>query len=43
MRFRAVFEAAGKTATGIDVPAEVVDGLGGGRRPAVRVTINGHS
>jgi len=41
MRFRTTVESNGKTATGIEVPAEVVDGLGSGRRPAVRVTING--
>jgi hypothetical protein len=33
----------GKTATGLQVPDDVVDGLGGGRRPAVKVTIAGHS
>ncbi|HET9015329.1 MAG TPA: YdeI/OmpD-associated family protein [Thermomicrobiaceae bacterium] len=42
MRFRVVVAVHGKTATGIEVPAEVVDGLGGGRRPAVRVTLNGY-
>jgi len=42
MRFNAVVLASGKTATGIEVPVAVVDGLGGGRRPAVKVTINGH-
>jgi hypothetical protein len=42
MRFRAVVELGGKTATGIEVPAEVVEGLGGSRRPAVNVTINGY-
>ncbi len=31
---------AGKTATGVEVPAKVVDGLGSTRRPLVRVTIN---
>jgi hypothetical protein len=40
MKFRAVLLLHGKTATGFEVPAEVVDGLGGGKRPAVRVTIN---
>ena len=39
--FRARLEAHGKTATGITVPPEVVDALGAGRRPAVRVTLNG--
>jgi hypothetical protein len=43
VRFRAVLRAHGKTATGIEVPAEHVEALGSGRRPAVRVTINGHS
>jgi hypothetical protein len=43
MKFRAVVEQEGKTATGIHVPAEVVEALGGGKRPAVVVTIGGHS
>lgn len=41
MRFRAVVELGGKTATGIRVPEEVVVGLGSGKRPRVKVTING--
>jgi len=43
MKFRAELQLDGKTATGITVPPEVLDGLGGGKRPAVRVTINGHT
>jgi hypothetical protein len=43
MRFRATVELNGKTATGIEVPAEVVDALGKGKRPAVTATINGFS
>lgn len=43
MKFRAELERAGKNATGITVPAEVIDALGGGRRPAVTVTLNGYS
>ncbi|MGP3931100.1 YdeI/OmpD-associated family protein [Nonomuraea sp. KM88] len=43
MRFRTRIELAGKTATGFEVPAEVVEELGGGRRPAVTVTIGSHS
>jgi Bacteriocin-protection, YdeI or OmpD-Associated/Domain of unknown function (DUF1905) len=43
VKFRAELERAGKTATGITVPAEVLDALGGGRRPAVTVTLNGHA
>jgi hypothetical protein len=36
-------ELGGKTATGIEVPDEVVAGLGQGQRPPVRVTIGGYS
>jgi hypothetical protein len=43
MRFRARLELAGKTATGMHVPAEVVDALGAGKRPPVRATINGYT
>lgn len=41
MRFRATVEQSGKTATGIRVPDEVVEGLGAGKRPAVKLTIKG--
>jgi len=43
MRFQATVELGGKTATGIRVPPDVVAGLEGGRKPAVRVTIRGHT
>jgi hypothetical protein len=43
MRFRATLESNGKTATGIRVPAEIVAALGPSRKPAVRVTIAGHT
>jgi hypothetical protein len=42
-RFRATLELGGKTATGIHVPDRVVESLGAGRRPPVKVTIRGHS
>jgi Domain of unknown function (DUF1905) len=42
MRFRATIRLNGKTATGIEVPAEVMAALGPGKRPKVRVTINGY-
>jgi hypothetical protein len=42
MRFRAIVELNGKTATGVEVPAGVLAGLGAGKRPKVLVTINGH-
>jgi hypothetical protein len=41
MRFRATLQLDGKTATGINVPDDVIEALGGGKRPAVAVTING--
>ena len=43
MRFRTTILQGGKTATGIQVPDEVVEALGSGRRPAVKVTINGYT
>ena len=43
MRFRATLESNGKTATGIRVPPEVVAALGPSKKPAVRVTIAGHT
>ncbi len=43
MKFRAIVELGGKTATGIIVPPEIVAALGSSKRPAVQVTINGHT
>lgn len=43
MKFDATLDLDGKSATGITVPPEVIDALGAGRRPAVLVTINGHT
>ena len=43
MRFRTTIRQSGKTATGIQVPAEVVEALGSGKRPAVKVRINGYT
>jgi len=40
-KFRTEILQAGKTATGIEVPAKVVESLDSGKRPKVRVTING--
>lgn len=41
--FRTTVELGGKTATGIEVPADVVAALGSSKRPAVLITIAGHS
>jgi hypothetical protein len=43
MKFRALIEGTGKTAAGIELPAEVVAALGGTKRPPVQVTINGYT
>ena len=40
--FRSTVVPAGN-ATGAEVPAEVVDALGEGKRPKVAITINGHT
>jgi len=43
MRFESTVELGGKTATGIRVPDEVVEGLGSSRRPPVTITVNGYT
>jgi hypothetical protein len=43
VKFRATILLGGKTATGFEVPPEVVAALGSSKRPAVRVTINSHT
>jgi len=42
-RFRTSLLAGGKTATGIEVPPEVIEQLGAGKRPAVMVTIGSYT
>jgi hypothetical protein len=43
MKFHTTIQQSGKTATGIRIPDEVMAALGAGKRPAVRVTIGGHT
>lgn len=43
MRFHSIILLGGKTATGIEVPPEVVESLGPSKRVAVRVTIRGYT
>ena len=43
MKFRTIVLQGGKTVTGIAVPTGVVEALAAGRRPAVRVTLNGYT
>ena len=42
MKFRSHVEPP-EPMRGLEVPPEVVEALGGGKRPAVTITINGHS
>jgi hypothetical protein len=39
--FRTILLRAGKTATGIKIPGEVIEKLGAGKKPPIKVTING--
>lgn len=43
MQFQAVLETNGRTATGIEVPAHVVEALGSGKRPKVAVTLRDYT
>jgi hypothetical protein len=43
MKFTTKLELGGKTATGFVVPPEVVEALGKGKKPPVKVTINGYT
>jgi hypothetical protein len=43
MKFQATVLLGGKTATGIEVPDNVLAALGGGKRPRIKVTINGYT
>lgn len=38
-----VVQEEGKNATGLRIPAEAIDALGGKKRPAVRVTLRGYT
>jgi hypothetical protein len=43
VKFHTKLLQSGKTAVGMQVPNEVVEALGAGKRPPVRVTINGYT
>ena len=43
MRFHTTILQGDKTATGIRVPDEIVEALGAGKRPPVRVTLRGYT
>jgi Domain of unknown function (DUF1905)/Bacteriocin-protection, YdeI or OmpD-Associated len=40
VKFKTTLLQAGKTATGIKIPDDVIEKLGGGKKPLVKVTIN---
>jgi hypothetical protein len=42
-KFTTVVKTAGKTAAGIVVPPEIVEALGSGRNPKVKVSVNGYT
>jgi hypothetical protein len=41
MKLHVTIEQTGKNTTGIEIPSDVVESLGAGKRPPVAVTING--
>lgn len=43
MKFKTTLLKAGKTATGIKIPPKIVEGLNSGKKPPIRVTINGYT
>ena len=42
-KFQTTIQQSGRTTTGIQVPDEIVEALGSGRRPPVTVTVNGYT
>lgn len=42
MKFRTTIRQSGKTATGIELPPEVLAALGAGKKPPVKLTVNGY-
>jgi len=43
MKFHTAIRQSDKTATGIEIPGEVIEALGAGKKPPVKVTVNGYS
>jgi hypothetical protein len=43
MKFKTTLELSKKTATGIQVPDEIVEALGAGKKPPVKVTIGSYT
>ena len=43
MKFQTTMKQSDKTATGIEIPDEVIASLGAGKKPPVKMTVNGYS
>jgi hypothetical protein len=43
MKFRTTIKQGDKTATGIQIPNDVIAALGAGRKPPVKLTVNGYA
>jgi len=43
MKFHTTIKQSDKTATGIEIPDEVVASLGAGKKPPVKMTVNGYA
>lgn len=43
MKFHTTIRQSSKTATGIEIPDEVVASLGAGKKPPVKMTVNGYA
>lgn len=43
MKFHTTLKQGDKTATGIQIPDEVIQALGAGRKPPVKLTVNGYT
>src|SRR5690242_7980416 len=41
LKFKTVLLTSGKTATGIKIPPEIIEKLNAGKKPPIKVTING--
>ena len=42
MKFKTTIKQSGKSATGIEIPDEVIQALGAGKKPPVSMTVNGY-
>ena len=43
LKFNTTILTAGKTATGICIPDDIIEKLGAGKKPPIKVTLNGYT